>query len=112
MKLNICRSEDGEKAVIKGVRHPRIQIERDALQKFKNHAIRPLVDEIMEPKEPPGIVLRYLDDDLLNVLSTKKLTRPEIKGIAKIILEALAALHKEHYVHTGLSSFLKTQHNQ
>jgi hypothetical protein len=87
--------------VVKGVRHPRIQIERDALLKFQNRAIRPLIDEIIEPQDPPGIVLRHLDDDLLNVLTTTRLFRPEIKAVARAVLQALVALHSEGYVHTG-----------
>jgi hypothetical protein len=52
--------------VIEGIRHSRIGNESDVLQNFQNRApIRPLVDEILEPVDPPGIVLWYLENDLL-----------------------------------------------
>jgi serine/threonine protein kinase len=88
--------------VIKAARDPRIQNERQALLKFQDRApLRRLVDTIEEPLDPPAIVLKYLDDDLLNVKVIKKLSRPEIKHVAKTALSALNVLHSENYVHTG-----------
>jgi serine/threonine protein kinase len=87
--------------VVKGVRHPRIQNERDVLQRFQHRAIRPLIDEIIEPTEPPGIVLRHLDSDLLSASLIKRLTRSEIKDVAKTVLLVLVILHNDGYVHTG-----------
>lgn len=88
--------------VIKGVRHSRIKNERDVLQKFQNQTpIRPLVDEILEPIDPPGIVLRYLDSDLLAASTSKTLNRSEIKHVARIVLKALTVIHEDGYVHTG-----------
>jgi hypothetical protein len=88
--------------VVKGVRHSRIHNERDVVQRFQNRApIRPLIDEIIEPADPPGIVLRRLDDDLLNASSTQTLTKSEIKDVAKSVLQTLTVLHEDGYVHTG-----------
>lgn len=88
--------------IIKGVRHSRIRNERDILQKFQNRApIRPLVDEILEPIEPPGIVLQHLDNDLLTTSTSKTLNRSEIKHVAQVVLKALTIIHDDGYVHTG-----------
>lgn len=100
--LTSLRNRNGETVVVKGVRHWRIENERDVLQKFQSQApIRPLIDEIIDPTDPPGIVLRHLDDDLLSASSTKRLTRPEIKYVAKSVLQTLTTLHTDGYVHTG-----------
>jgi len=63
--------------------------------------MRPLLDEIIVPADPPGIVLQYLDDDLLHASTKEKLSRLEIKQVAKTILEVLRVLHSDGYVHTG-----------
>jgi len=58
--------------VIKCVCHSRIKNERDVLQKFQDRApIRPLVDEKIEPVDPPGIVLQYFESDLLAALPAR-----------------------------------------
>lgn len=102
ISLTFRRNSTGETVVIKGVRHSRIRNERNVLQKFQTRApIRPLLDEILEPIDPPGIVLRYLDSDLLAASSEKVLNRSEIKYVAQIVLKALSILHEEGYVHSG-----------
>jgi serine/threonine protein kinase len=58
-------------------------------------------DEIDEPAEPPSIVLTYYDDDLLNASGRQRLSRREVKYVARRVLEALAVLHDDGYVHTG-----------
>ncbi|PYH92990.1 putative serine/threonine protein kinase [Aspergillus ellipticus CBS 707.79] len=76
--------------VVKGVpgRHPCIKNERD---------------EIQEPAEPPIIILKHLDDHLLNLSQTNApLNRTELKYIARCILEALTLLHKDGYVPTDV----------
>jgi serine/threonine protein kinase len=89
--------------IIRGVQHSRIHNERDVLLKFQEQTpLRRLLDEIVQPSQPPGIVLQHLDDDLLAAGKKKRLNRAEIKHIAKIILQALAILHKEGYVHTDI----------
>ena len=92
----------GHTVVIKSARHFRIGNERDVLRSFqaKTH-LRPLIDEIVVPADPPAIVLKHLDDDLLNASNTKKLNTREIKYVSKRILEALDVLHEAGYVHTG-----------
>ena len=92
--------------VIKSVRnHPRVKNERDVTKRFQNRTsyLRPLVDEIEEPLEPVTIVLKHLDDDLLNASMKKNLTRREIKYVSRRVLEALRVLHEDGYVHTGNS---------
>lgn len=61
-----------------------------------------MIDEIEDPSDPPAIVLKYLDEDLLHASAAKRLTRPEVKHVAKRVLEALEALHGEGYVHSGM----------
>ncbi|OAA67105.1 Protein kinase-like domain protein [Niveomyces insectorum RCEF 264] len=64
--------------------------------------LRPLVDEIVDPADPPSIVLRYLDSDLLSESNKKRLSLPEIKRVARSVLEALRVLHKDGLVHTDV----------
>lgn len=90
--------------MVKSVNHFRLQNERDVLVRFQTRTpfIRPLLDEIATTDSPPGLVLRYLDDDVLHASNTQRLTRPEVKYVAQRVLEALAVLHNEGFVHTGL----------
>ncbi|KAH6669515.1 putative serine/threonine protein kinase [Halenospora varia] len=91
--------------VIKSVEgHWRLYNERDVLRRLQGWAstIRPLLDEIKYPVKPPVIVLKYLDDDITRALRKQKLTRQEIKYVAKNVLRALAVLHEDGYVHTDI----------
>lgn len=90
--------------MVKSVNHFRLQNERDVLLRFQNRTpfIRPLLDEIATADSPPALVLRYLDDDILQASNTQRLTRPEVKYVAQRVLEALAVLHNEGFIHTGL----------
>ncbi|GJC94486.1 serine/threonine protein kinase [Colletotrichum higginsianum] len=63
---------------------------------------RPLEDEILDPVDPPSIVLKYLDSDLRAESSRQRLSRPEIKKVAKSVLEALRILHQDGMVHTDI----------
>lgn len=98
-----CRCQNNENVVVKSVNHFRLQNERDVLLRFQKRtsAIRPLLDEIEDPMGPPALILRHLDDDVLHASNTKRLTRLEVKYIAKRVLEALSLLHSEGFVHTG-----------
>jgi len=89
--------------VVKSVRHFRLENERDVLKRFQSRtpSLRPLIDEIEDPSDPHALVLKHLDDDLLNASAAQRLTRPEIKHVAKRTLEALKVLHEDGYVHTG-----------
>ncbi|PGH07313.1 serine/threonine protein kinase [Blastomyces parvus] len=68
----------------------------------KTNVIRPLLDEIQDPSTPPTIVLRHLDDDILHASDMKRLTRQEVKYVARKVLEALSVLHEEGFVHTDI----------
>jgi serine/threonine protein kinase len=61
-----------------------------------------LIDEIVEPSEPASIVLTYLDTDLLKESKKKRLSRSDIKKVAKAILLALDVLHQDGLVHTDV----------
>lgn len=52
--------------------------------------------------EPPSIVLRHLDSDVLTESNKKRLSRPEIKQVARCVLEVLRLLHKDGMVHTDV----------
>jgi hypothetical protein len=72
--------------VVKSVAgHWRLHNERDVLKRFQARAptLRPLLDEIEDPAEPSAIVLKYLDDDLTKASRKQRLTRQEIKYVAK-----------------------------
>lgn len=92
--------------MIKSVRHFRLDTEREVLKRFQTRApsLRPLIDEIEEPSDPPALVLRHLDDDVLHASAVKRFTGPEIKYVIRNVLEALQVLHEDGYVHTGLKS--------
>ncbi|OJD10351.1 hypothetical protein ACJ73_09830 [Blastomyces percursus] len=101
-------NQNKESVVIKSVNHFRLQNERDILRRFqsKTNVIRPLLDEIQNPSTPPTIVLRHLDDDILHASDMKRLTRQEVKYVARKVLEALSVLHEEGFVHTGTGVLL------
>lgn len=76
-----------------------LNIEREVLGVVQNHTcIRQMIDNI---ESPSSLVLEYLDDDLLDVCSRKRLESSDVKVVARIILEALAVLHENGFVHTG-----------
>lgn len=97
------RTGTDRRVIVKSVHHFRLQNERDVLNRFQSRTpfIRPLIDEIVDPADPPAIVLKYLDDHLLNASVSKRLTNQEIKYVARRILEALKVLHEDKFVHTG-----------
>ena len=91
--------------MIKSVQgHFRVGNERDVLKRFQSRSpyIRPLVDEVFDPPEPPIIMLRHLDDHLLKASIKQKLNRTEVKYVSKRILEALNVLHEDGFVHAGM----------
>ncbi|KAJ9233868.1 hypothetical protein DTO169E5_6853 [Paecilomyces variotii] len=100
-----AKNQAEDRVIIKGVHgHPRVENERDVLKRFQDKisSLRPLIDEIEEPSQPPTIVLKYLDDHLLNASINKPLNRKELKYISKRILQALLVLHEGGYVHTDV----------
>ncbi|KAJ9298774.1 hypothetical protein DTO217A2_8361 [Paecilomyces variotii] len=94
----LATTQSNEPVVVKSVYHFRLQNERDVLKRFQSRTpfIRPLLDEIADP---PAIVLKHLDDHLLNASISKRLTSQEIKYVARGILEALKVLHEDGTVH-------------
>ncbi|RMZ84648.1 hypothetical protein DV737_g1232, partial [Chaetothyriales sp. CBS 132003] len=77
---------------------------RDILNRFqaRTPTVRPLLDEIEDAAEPPAIILKYLDDDVTRASRKQRLTRQEIKYVARNVLEALRVLHEDGYVHTDI----------
>ena len=77
-----------------------LSIERDVLGGvLRNHTcIRQMIDTL---ESPSSLVLEYLDDNLLDVCSRKRLEGSDVKLVARVVLEALAVLHEKGFVHTG-----------
>ena len=72
--------------------------EREILEIVQNYTcVRQMIDII----ENSSLVLEYLDDNLLDVCSRKRLEGSDVKIVARSILEALAVLHENGFVHTG-----------
>lgn len=64
------RNQHKKPVVVKSVEgHWRLHNERDVLNRFQGRCpnLRPLLDEIQDPVEPPAIILKYLDDDVTRV---------------------------------------------
>ncbi|MCJ1411532.1 hypothetical protein MMC19_005622 [Ptychographa xylographoides] len=64
-----------------------------------NPHIRPIIDT---SDDPPALILKYLDDNLLNASNTKRLEKSDVKYVARNLLQALEALHSRGYVHTDV----------
>jgi serine/threonine protein kinase len=96
------RNQDKEPVVIKSVEdHPRVENERQLLKRFSGHPhIRSLVDEVQDVKHTT-IVLKHLDDHLLNATIRKTLNRKELKYVLRCVLQGLVTLHEARYIHTG-----------
>ena len=77
-----------------------LSIEREIIGTLQNHTcIRQMIDVI---ETPSSLVLEYLNDNLLDVCSRKRREGSDVKVVARTVLEAPAALHKNGFVHTGL----------
>lgn len=101
---NPFRNQVQKDVIIKSVQdHPRVANERDVLKVFtpRSKHIRPLLDEIIDPAEPTTIVLSHLQSTLLQASTRQKLNRTELKHVCRGVLEALAVMHSEGYVHAG-----------
>ncbi|KAL4934760.1 hypothetical protein BDV06DRAFT_208308 [Aspergillus oleicola] len=98
------RNEYQQKVIAKSVQHFRLQNERDVLLRFQRRtsSIRPLIEELEDPNAPPTLILKYLDDDVLNASNKQRLTHSEVVFVARKVLEALAVLHDEGFVHTDI----------
>jgi serine/threonine protein kinase len=104
LELTIINSGSlGGNVIVKSVNHFRLQNERDVLLRFQPRTphIRPLLDEVDPDTPSHALIMRWLDNDLLNVTKRRQLASSEVKFVAKGVLEALQALHADGYVHTG-----------
>ncbi|KAK3374602.1 serine/threonine protein kinase [Podospora didyma] len=99
-----AKSHNDSQVIVKSVTgHLGIENEQDVLKRFRSRApYRPLIDEIEDPAQPTTIVLKHLDDQLLDASVKKTLNRKEIKYVSRRVLEALSILHKDGYVHTDV----------
>lgn len=102
--LTIHSNEHHETVIAKSVRHFRLQNERDILLRFQDRTpcIRPLIEELGDSTVPPTLILKHLDNDALRASNKQRLTRLELKYVAKRVLEALSVLHDEGFVHTHI----------
>lgn len=78
----------------------RLENERDVLMQF--HTCPHIRQVLDETKNPPSLILQHLDDNLLHASSVKTLESSDVKFVAKIVLQAIQALHEEGYTHTGM----------
>ncbi|KAF2713190.1 kinase-like protein [Pleomassaria siparia CBS 279.74] len=87
----LATSRNQETVVIKIVGHFRLKNESNVLNRFQNRApLRPLIDEIEDPSNPPALVLEY------------RLTRPETRYVIRNVVEAVKSLHEDGFVHTDI----------
>ena len=94
------RTSTSQRVTIKTASDWPLKNERNILEAVHdNPCIRPIVDA---GDDPPSLVLKYLDDDLLHASDTKTLEKADIKFVARSILQALDGLHSRGYVHTGI----------
>ncbi len=76
-----------------------MSIEHEIPEIVQGHTcIRQMIDNV---EDPPSLVLKYLDDNVLDVCSRKRLEGTDVKLVARTVLEGLAALHANGFVHTG-----------
>ena len=68
----------------------------NVLQGFPH--VQPLLNQI---EEPPALVLKFLQDNLLKASNMRRLERLEIKFVARGVLETLNILHEAGHAHTG-----------
>ena len=77
----------------------RLDNERKVLEAVHDHPyIRHMIDTT---EDPPSLVLKYLDENLLRISVQKRLESSDLKLVTRNLLEALAALHGNGFVHTG-----------
>ena len=100
MPLSPCRNQQTQQnVVVKAAADVLFHKECEILKRFNTvSSLRRLLDEV---KDPPLLVLEYLDSNLLIESATRKLQSSEVKRVTKAVLQALVALHEEGIVHTG-----------
>jgi hypothetical protein len=74
-------SQTRQTVITKSFRLFRLGNERDGLKNFQgcNLSLRPLFDDIVEPQDPPAIVLEHLNNHFLRVVAIQRLNKKEIK---------------------------------
>ena len=88
--------------VIKAAPKQRLDNEREVLEAVRDHSyVRQMIDTT---EDPPSLVLNYLDENLLRISGQKRIEGSDLKLVARNLLEALAALHENGFVHTGKTS--------
>ncbi|KAK3178844.1 hypothetical protein OEA41_000981 [Lepraria neglecta] len=88
------------KVVIKRAPKQRLNNEREVLEAVRDHPyVRQMIDTT---EDPPSLVLKFLDENLLKVSGQKRLEGSDLKLVARNLLEALAALHENGFVHTDI----------
>ncbi|KAL2041988.1 hypothetical protein N7G274_005176 [Stereocaulon virgatum] len=93
-------SSTSQRVTVKTASDWPLKNERDILEAVRdNPCIRPIIDT---SDDPPSLILKYLDDNLLNASNAKTLERADIKYVARNLLQALEALHSRGYVHTDI----------
>jgi casein kinase II subunit alpha len=93
-------NSQAEKVIIKTAPQGRLKNERDVLKHFRT---RPYIRQMLDETEnPPSLILQHLDDNLLHASSVKTLESSDMKFVAKIVLQAIQALHEDGYIHTGM----------
>ena len=93
--------------VVKRASKHRLNNERQVLESVRGHpCIRQMIDTI---EDPPSLVLKYLDENLLEISGQKRLEGSDLKLVARNLLEALAAFHEDGFVHTGNITFWEFQ---
>lgn len=89
--------------MLKGAPENRLQREKKILQKFAGkECIRQLIDH---GEETPCLVLEHLESDALISSGRERVSRQDIKLIARSILTALESLHAKGIAHTGNKAF-------
>lgn len=105
--LTRYRSSTSQKVTVKTASDRPLKNESRVLEAIHdNPHIRLCIDT---SNDPPSLVLKYLDDNLLNASNEKKLERAEIKFVARNVLQALEALHSRGYVHGGIAQNAPTK---
>ena len=85
--------------IVKRAPQHRLNNEREVLEILHGHpCVRPIIDTT---EDPPTLVLKFLDETLLKLSGQKRIEGPDLKLVARHLLQALAALHENGFVHTG-----------
>jgi casein kinase II subunit alpha len=100
------RSSTSQGVTVKTAPDWPLKNERHVLEAVRDSPyIRPIIDTI---DDPPSVILKHMDDNLLVAPNATKLERADIKFVARNVLQALEALHSCGYVHTGTVQAVQT----